>query len=111
MLDDGEFNEEYGLHTSEQEHENLDDGRYEKTRNVKTWTGRTITVVIDPERATKNLKRMVEAKTGVPTESQQLTFGGKVLMDKVLMKDYNISGGETIEMTAKLPGGMKKEKP
>ena len=30
-------------------------------------------------------------------------------MDKVLMKEYNISGGETIEMTAKLLGGMKKK--
>ena len=63
--------------------------------------------MIDLERATKNMKRKIAEKTGVPTESQQLTFGGKVLMDKVLMKDYSISGGETIEMTAKLLGGMK----
>ena len=109
LLDDGEFNDEYGPHTSEEERQNLDDGRYEKTIYVKTWTGRTITAVIDPERATKNMKRMIAAKTGVPTASQQLTFGGKVLMDKVLMKDYGISGGETIEMTAKLLGGMKKK--
>ena len=109
MIDDGEINEEYGSNTSEQERENSDDGRYKKEIYVKTWTGRTITVVFDPERAAKNLKRFVAAKTGIPTESQQLTFGGKALMDKVLMKEYNISGRETIEMTAKLPGGMKKK--
>ena len=76
---------------------------------MRTWTGRTITVVFDPERDAKNLKRLAAAKTGIPTESQQLTLGGKVLMDKVQMKEYNISGGETIEMTAKLLGGMKKK--
>ena len=65
--------------------------------------------MVNPERDTNNLKRLVEAKTGVPTENQQLAFGGKVFMDKVLMKRYNISGGETIEMTAKLLGGMKKK--
>ena len=109
MLDDGEINEEYGLYTSELEHANLFDGMCKKTIYVKTWKGRTITVVIDLESEVTNLKRLVAAKTGIPTESQQLAFGGKVLTDKVLMKEYNISGGETIEMTGKLLGGMKKK--
>ena len=65
--------------------------------------------MIDLESEVKNLKRLAAAKTGIPTESQQLTFGGKILTDKVLMKEYNISGGETVEMTAKLLGGMKKK--
>ena len=82
MFDEGEPNEEYGPYTSEEERQNLDDGRYEKTIYVKTWTGRTITAVIDPERTTRNMKRVVAEKTGVPTKSQQLTFGGKVLTDK-----------------------------
>ena len=107
MLDGGEINEEYGLYTSELEHANPEGGRYKKIY-VKTWPGRTITAVIDSESDAKNLKRLAAAKTGIPTESQQLTIGGKALMDKVLMKEYNISGGETIEMTAKLLGGMKK---
>ena len=68
--------------------------------------------MIDSESDAKILKMLAAAKTGIPTESQQLIIGGKVLMDKVLMKEYNISGGETIEMTAKLLGGMKnKTKP
>ena len=52
---------------------------------------------------------MIAEKTGVPTESQQLRFGGKVHLDSVPMKEYGLSGGETIEMTAKLLGGMKKK--
>ena len=108
-LDGGEINEEYGLYTSELERANPEDDRYKKDIYVKTWTERTITAVIDPESEVKNLKRLAAAKTGIPTESQQLTFGGKVLTDKALMKEYNISGGATIEMTAKLLGGMKKK--
>ena len=97
------------MYTSELEHANPEDGRYKKEIYVKTWTGRTITAVIDSESDAKNLKRLTAAKTAIPTESQQLKFGGKVFTDKVLMKEYNESGGETIEMTAKLLGGMEKK--
>ena len=53
------------------------------------------------------MKREIEAKTGIPTDHQQLVIRGKVLMDNTSLKDYRLSGGETIEMTAKLQGGMK----
>ena len=50
MIDDGEFNEEYGPHTSEEESQNLDDGRYEKTIFVNTWTGMTRRNSLDRQR-------------------------------------------------------------
>ena len=46
-------------------------------------------------------------KTGIPTEIQQLVVRGKVLTDNASLKDHGLPGGETIEMTAKLLGGMK----
>ena len=76
---------------------------------MKTWTGRTITVVIDPERVTKNVKREIAAKTGVPIENQQLVTRAKALTDNVPMKENGLLGGETIEMSAKLLAGMKKK--
>ena len=42
-------NDEYGSYTSEGIYNDLIDGKYEKTIYVKTWTSRTITVVISPE--------------------------------------------------------------
>ena len=107
MFDEGEFNEEYGPHTSEEERQNLDDGRYEKTIYVKTWTGRTITAKISPERTAEIVKMQVEAKTGIPTDNHQLVARGRVLMDNIPLKEYGSTGGETIKMTAKLLGGMK----
>ena len=74
---------------------------------MKTWEGRTITAEISPEQTTKIMKRKIEAKTGIPTDDQQLVARGKVLTDNTPLKEYGISGGETIEMTAKLMGGTK----
>ena len=88
-------------------YKNLDDGKYEKTIYAKTWTGRTITAVFSPESVTRIVKGEIEAKTRIPADNQQLTVRGKVLKDNASLKDYGLSRGEKIEMTAKLPGGMK----
>ena len=100
-------NDESGSYTSEAMYKDLDDGKYEKTIYVKTWTGRTITAVFSPESVTRIVKGEIEAKTGIPTRMQQLVARGKVLTDNASLKDYGLSGGGTIEMTAKLLGGMK----
>ena len=73
---------------------------YEKTIFVKTWTGRTITVVFSPERPTRFMKKEIERKTGIPTDHQQLVAGGRVLMDNTSLKEIGLSDGRTIELTA-----------
>ena len=87
----------------------LDDGKYEKTIYVKTWTGRTITVVFSPEIVTRTVKKEIEGKTGIPTDHQQLTSEGRVLTDNASMREIGLSEGRTIEITAKLLGGMKNK--
>ena len=99
--------DEYGSYTSERKYSDLNDGRYKKTIYVKTWTSRTITVVFSPERATRFMREEIERKTGIPKDHQQLVAGGRVLMDNVSMKEIGLSEGRTIEMTAKIMGGMK----
>ena len=100
-------NDEYGSYTSEGMYNDPNDGRYEKTIYVKTWTGRAIKVVISLERATRFMKKEVERKTGIPTDHQCLVTEGRVLMDNALFKESGLSDGRTIELTAKLLGGMK----
>ena len=106
-LDDSVPTDEIGPDITEGKYKNLDDGKYEKTKNVKTWEGRTITAEISSEHITEIVKRKIEANTGIPTDNQQLVARGRVLMDDIPLKEYGLSGGETIEMTAKLLGGMK----
>ena len=74
---------------------------------MKTREGRTITAEISPEQTTEIVKRKIEAKTGIQTDDHQLVARGKVIMDNTPLKEYGLSGGETIEMTAKLLGGTK----
>ena len=100
-------NDESGSYTSEGMYKDLNDGKSEKTIYVKTWIGRTITAVFSPEKVTKIVKIEIKAKTGIPTDHQLLVVRGRVLTDSALMKDHGISEGETIEMTAKLLGGLK----
>ena len=56
-------------------------------------------------------KRQIEAKTRIPKDHQHLVRKGKVLMDNTTLKDYGLTGGETVEMTALLLGGMKHKSP
>ena len=100
-------NDEYGSYTMEGMYKDLDDGKYEKTIYVKTWTTRTITAVFSLEKVIKIVKREIEAKTGIPTDQQQLVVRGKILTDNASMKAHGVSEGETIEMTTRLLGGMK----
>ena len=99
--------DEFGSYTSEGMYKDLIDGKYEKTIYMKTWTSRTITAVFGPERVTKVVKEEIDAKTRIPTDHQLLVARGRVFTDSALMKEHGISEGETIEMTAKLQGGMK----
>ena len=107
VLDDSVFIGEVGSNTTEGKYKNLDDGKYEKTIYVKTWKGRTITVKISPERTAAIVKMQIEAKTGIPAGNHHLVTRGRVLMDNMPLKEYGLSGRETIDMTAKLMGGMK----
>ena len=109
VLEDAVFTDENGSELTEGMHKYPEDGMYEKTIYVKTWTGRTITAEFSPGNVTECLKRKIEEKTGIPVELQKLVAGGKVLKDKTTLKEYGLSGGETIEMTGKLLGGMKKK--
>ena len=106
-LDDTALIGEDGSRTTEGKYKDLENGMYEKTIYVKTWEGRTITAEISSEHTTIIVKSKIEAKTGIQTDDQQLVVRGKVLMDSTPLNDYGLSGGETIDMTAKLLGGTK----
>ena len=108
-IEDAKLSDENGSELNEGMHKNTENGKYKKTIYVKTWTGRTITAEISPGNVAKYLKRQIEEKTGIPVGSQNLVAGGKVLKDNLPLKEYGLLGGETIEMTGQLLGGMKKK--
>ena len=58
--------------------------------SVKTLTGKTITLEVDPADSIGNVKQKIQDKEGIPSDQQCLTYSGKILEDGHCLYEYNI---------------------
>ncbi|PVI01758.1 ubiquitin-domain-containing protein [Periconia macrospinosa] len=72
--------------------------------NIKTRTGKSISIKVDPLDTVAKVKEYVEDKEGIPPAQQRFTFKGRQLLDGQTLNDCGVGDGCTVFLSLTLRG-------
>jgi len=74
---------------------------------IQSVDGKTITLRVLLEESVGKMKTDLQHKIEVPVDNMRLIYGGKVLMDEITLKEYNLQEHSTIFALFPVKGGTK----
>ncbi|KAJ1302340.1 hypothetical protein OPQ81_001155 [Rhizoctonia solani] len=69
---------------------------------AKTFTGKTIRLLVDPDDTIENVKSKIQDKEGIQPKQQRLIFGGQRLADTMTVAECKIGSGDIMDLVVAL---------
>ncbi|KAL5637693.1 hypothetical protein ACGC1H_002083 [Rhizoctonia solani] len=69
---------------------------------AKTFTGKTIRLLVNPEDTIENVKLKIQEKEGIQPKQQRLIFGGQRLADTTTVAECKIGSGDIMDLVVSL---------